>query len=239
MPAELPRLGGVATKDLVETIGSGSFKAQYINWSRTMELLRQHAPGWMVEVVFNADGELVHRAPVGGQLLLRFRHIDGTTTTEVPQAVMDHRNNSIPYEKITSRDVTDTHRRGACLLAALQFGLAYELWAKMPLESGYQVADTETIEKAKQEASAAPKTGTKAQSPTTQEKVASAAAAKASEADFIAACTTKGLCEAAAKSLIPKLKGDFGNGIKTIAEKDDDFVAKLNAKFQSSPGEDY
>lgn len=239
MPAELPRLGGIATKDLVETIGSGSFKAQYINWSRTMELLRQHAPGWMVEIVFNVEGSPVHQAPVGAFLLLRFRHLDGTTTPEVPQAIMDHRNNSIAFDKVTSRDVTDTHRRGACLLAAMQMGLAYELWAKMPLESGYRVADAETIEKAKQEALPAPKTGTKAQSPTIQEKEASAAAAKASEADFIAACTAKGLCEAAAKSLIPKLKGDFSNGIKTIADKDDDFVVKLNAKFQSSPGEDY
>ena len=35
-----PNLAGVATKDLVEKIGSGKFSAAYINWSRTMNLLR-------------------------------------------------------------------------------------------------------------------------------------------------------------------------------------------------------
>ena len=33
-----PNLAGVATKDLVENIGTGKFKASYINWSRTMWL---------------------------------------------------------------------------------------------------------------------------------------------------------------------------------------------------------
>ena len=42
--AELPNLAGVATAELVETIGGGNFKASYINWSRTLNLLRTHAP---------------------------------------------------------------------------------------------------------------------------------------------------------------------------------------------------
>lgn len=50
---------------------------------------------------------------------------------------MDTRNAAIPIEKITARDITDTHRRGVCMAAAFTFGLAYELWAKLPLESGY------------------------------------------------------------------------------------------------------
>ena len=93
--AELPNLKGIATKDLVETIGSGRFQASYINWSRTMQLFRDNAPGWMVETVFAADGGMLHKAPVGGYLLLRLRHIDGTVTPEVPQAVMDNRNLSL------------------------------------------------------------------------------------------------------------------------------------------------
>lgn len=233
MPQELPQLGGIATKDLVEHIGSGSFKASYINWSRTMELLRKHAPGWMVEQIFMEDGNSLHASPVGAKIYLRFRHLDGTVTTAVPQAVMDHRNNSIPYDKITSRDETDTHRRGSCLLAAYQFGLAYELWAKMPLENGYQVADEQTIEKARQG------TGVTSDPKPTAAKLAATPAAEATEADFIKACIAKGLNEEAAKSLVSKLKGDFGNGIKTIADKDEVFVSKLNAKFQASPGEDY
>jgi len=133
---QLPNLAGVATADLVEKIGTGKFSASYINWSRTVNLLREHAPGWLPELVPTADGALLHRAPVGAYLLIRFRCGD-TITPPVPQAVMDVRNAAIPFDKVTARDVTDTHRRGVCMAAAFTFGLAYELWAKLPLESGY------------------------------------------------------------------------------------------------------
>jgi hypothetical protein len=132
----LPNLAGVATADLVEKIGAGSFSASYINWSRTLHLLRTEAPGWLPEVVPTSDGGLLHAAPIGCYLLIRFRNGDAVTPA-VPQAVMDHKNNAIPHDKITARDVTDTHRRGICMAAAMTFGLAYELWAKLPLETGY------------------------------------------------------------------------------------------------------
>lgn len=132
----IPNLAGVATADLVEKIGGSGFQASYINWSRTLHMLREHAPGWLPELVAGDNG-IVHSAPVGAFLLIRFRHTDGTVTPEVPQAIMDARNAAIPLAKITARDITDTHRRGVCMAAALTFGLAYELWAKMPLESGY------------------------------------------------------------------------------------------------------
>ena len=135
--AEIPNLAGVATADLVEKIGGGNFQAAYINWSRTLHLLRQHAPGWLPELVQATDGGILHAAPQGAFLLLRFTHADGTATPAVPQAVMDTRNAAIPYERVTARDITDTHRRGVCMAAALTFGLAYELWAKVALESGY------------------------------------------------------------------------------------------------------
>ncbi|TFI06722.1 hypothetical protein E4P35_14325 [Thiopseudomonas sp. 4R-3cl] len=131
-----PNLAGIATADLVEQIGTGKYAASYINWSRTMHLLREHAPGWLPELVTAPDGYILHQAPVGAYLLIRFRKGD-QTTPPVPQAVMDNRNAAIPVERITARDITDTHRRGVCMAAALTFGLAYELWAKMPLESGY------------------------------------------------------------------------------------------------------
>lgn len=150
---ELPNLAKTATADLVETIGGGSFKASYINWSRTLNLLREHAPGWMPELVRAADGGVLHAAPQGAFLLIRFRHLDGTVTPEVPQAIMDAHNKALPMDKITARDVTDTHRRGVCLAAAFTFGLAYELWAKMPLESGYadeqQTAEVVALPKGK------------------------------------------------------------------------------------------
>lgn len=135
---EIPNLAGVATQDLVEKIGSSKFSASYINWARTINLLHEHAPGWMVNYVATNDGGLVHRAPgVGGYLLIGFEHVDGTKTAPLPQAVMDHRNNPIAYDKISARDITDTQRRGMCMACAMTFGLAFELWAKMPLESGY------------------------------------------------------------------------------------------------------
>lgn len=226
MPAELPDLSGVATKDLVEHIGSGSFKASYINWSRTMELLRKNAPGWMVETIFSSEGTCIHKAPVGAVLWLRFRHIDGTTTPEVPQAIMDNRNNSIPVDRITSRDITDTHRRGSCLLAAFQFGLAYELWAKMPLESGYQVADEGTIATAR------------ASAPATEEKPAkkTSKAPEATKEQFIELATKMGFCQEAIDDLVGKVGTNFASGIKTLKSKDEDFVKQMNSKFQS---EDY
>ena len=87
---EIPNLAGVATKDLVEQIGSSKFSASYINWARTIHLLHQHAPGWMVNYVTSTDGGLVHKAPgIGGYLLIGFEHISGTATPPLPQAVMD------------------------------------------------------------------------------------------------------------------------------------------------------
>lgn len=132
----IPNLAGVATSDLVDTIGTGKFQASYINWSRTMHLLRTHAPGWLPEIITAPDGSILHIAPIGAYMMIRFVNGD-QVTPPIPQAVMDHTNKAIPLDRITARDLTDTHRRGVCLAAALTFGLAYELWAKMPLESGY------------------------------------------------------------------------------------------------------
>ena len=132
----IPNLAGIAPSDMVEQIGTGKYAASYINWSRTMALLREHAPGWQPELVHAPDGYILHQAPVGGYLMIRFRNGD-TVTPAVPQAIMDNRNAAIPLEKITARGITDTHRRGVCMAAAFTFGLAYELWAKLPLESGY------------------------------------------------------------------------------------------------------
>jgi hypothetical protein len=104
--------------------------------------MREHAPGWTVETLEAPDGGILFKAPVGGYLMIRIKHSEGMRTPAVPQAIMDHRNNSIPFDKITSRDITDTHRRGACMALAMHFGLAYELWAKDPLESGYHGVTT-------------------------------------------------------------------------------------------------
>ncbi len=133
-----PNLKAIADKDMVETIGSG-FKAEYINWSNTMQMLRDNAPGWLPAMELDKEGSPLWQGPVGAFLMIYFQKGDQKTTSW-PQAVMDNRNKSIPFDKVTSRDITDTHRRGTCAAAAGLFGLCYELWAKMPLESGYEMA---------------------------------------------------------------------------------------------------
>jgi len=231
-----PNLAGVATKDLVEKIGSGKFSAAYINWSRTMNLLRTHAPGWLVDYVPTEDGSLLHRAPVGAYLLIRFVNVEtGVKTPALPQAVMDHRNNAITYEKITARDVTDTQRRGMCMAAAMTFGLAYELWAKLPLESGYSTPDSAPDSAPKAPAAqAAPKAAPVADSGGTSE---------ATEATFREAALEKGVHTVAIDALVAivgnKLGGDFGKGLGVLAGKS---TEELNAKYgpkEESDGEQW
>ena len=224
-----PNLAGVATKDLVEAIGTGKFKASYINWSRTMNLLRQNAPGWLVDYVPSVDGSLLHRAPVGAYLLIRFSNMElGLVTPALPQAVMDHRNNAIPYDKITARDITDTQRRGMCMAAAMHFGLAYELWAKLPLESGY--AQEEPAEAPKPALSEAVKASKERWN--TAPQAPSAEVAKASEADFREAALEKGVhtvaIDALAALVKEKFDSDWAKGIKGVLAKS---AEELNAKY--------
>lgn len=134
-----PNLKGHAkAEDVLKIDGRGGFNPSYINWARTMQILREHAPGWLPDMERTPDGSPVWNAPgIGAFIMMRFVHADGRVTPSVPQAIMDNKNNSVPFEGIDARDVTDTHRRGLCMAAALTFGLAYELWAKLELESGY------------------------------------------------------------------------------------------------------
>ena len=216
--AEFPNLAGVATKDLVEKIGTGKFSAAYINWSRTLNLLRTNAPGWTASCITAEDGSLLHRAPVGAYLLIQFVHVDGTATPAIPQAVMDHRNNAIPFDKITARDITDTQRRGTCMAAAFIFGLAYELWAKMPLESGY--------------AQEAPAEAPKATTVATPQQAPSAAVAKASEPSektFREAALEKGVDTRAIDAIVKKLNGAWEAGLTTLSKKTAEEINKTYA----------
>ena len=142
---ELPNLKGKISPQDVESKGSGSYKADYISWARTMQLLHQHAPGWLPDAIPADGGGLLHCCPNGCYLLIRFVHTDGSATPAVPQAVMDNRNNAIPFDKISARDITDTHRRGLAMAAALQFGLASELWAGNMGENPYRPEQAEPV----------------------------------------------------------------------------------------------
>lgn len=132
---DYPQLGGVITPDDISTKGSGSYAADYVNWAKIAHLLHVHAPGWQFELVREADGGHVWKAPDGsGYVVGRF--FNGTDCTpDFPQACMDNRNNPIPFERITARTLTDTHRRCLCTAAAFSFGLGYELWARVEVEN--------------------------------------------------------------------------------------------------------
>ncbi len=127
---ELPKLAGVITLSDVKQKGSGSYAADYVPWAKVMQLLNEKANGWLPELITNENGDFVHKAPNGtGYLCIQF--VNGTYTTPVwTYAVMDNRNSAIAYEKISARDLADSHRRGICSAAAAFFSLAFELWAR-------------------------------------------------------------------------------------------------------------
>lgn len=138
-PAGPPNLGRVITSDDVSTKGSGSYKAEYVNWCRVAQLLREHAPGWEFHLRPTADGQHIWSAPnATGYVVGYFSGPDGQTTPDFPQAVMDNRNAPVAIDRISARDLTDTHRRCLCTAAAAAFGLAWQLWAREPIEDPHR-----------------------------------------------------------------------------------------------------
>jgi hypothetical protein len=162
-PLAPPNLGSVISAADIDKKGIGSYAADYVNWCRTAQLLRENAPGWQFHLrTANPEGQHVWKAPNGtGYVVGYFVGPDGSTTPDFPQAVMDNRNAAIKFEAIDARDLTDTHRRCLCTAAAAQFGLAWQLWAKEPVENPHRDEPTQ----APRPAAAAP---TKAQQQKTE-----------------------------------------------------------------------
>ena len=130
-----PNLGNVITTDDVSQKGTGKYTADYVNWCRVAHLLQDKAPGWHFHLAHYVDSSHVWKAPNGtGYVVGYFTGPNGERTPDFPQAVMDFKNNPVPYEKITARDVTDTHRRALAACAAFTFGLAWQLWAREEVE---------------------------------------------------------------------------------------------------------
>jgi len=140
---ELPNLAGVITLSDVKQKGSGSYAADYVPWAKVMQLLNEKANGWLPELIKDQNGDLVHKAPNGtGYLCIQF--VNGTYGTPVwTYAVMDNRNNAIAYEKISARDLADSHRRGICSAAAAFFSLGFELWAREEVAAAEQKVETQ------------------------------------------------------------------------------------------------
>ena len=126
----IPDLSGLISKEDLHK--KGSF-ATYMNWARTTQYLREHAPGWGFYLAAKNE-EYVWPAPDGSGYLMCFFDNGEIRTPLFPFPIMDNRNNPLPLEKISARDVTDSHRRGLCACSAFVFGLAYELWAKIEVD---------------------------------------------------------------------------------------------------------
>jgi hypothetical protein len=140
----IPDLSGLISKEDLHK--KGSF-ATYMNWARTTQYLREHAPGWEFHLQCRSDiQEHVWSAPDGTGYLMCFFQNGEEKTPLFPFPIMDNRNNPLPLEKISARDVSDSHRRGLCACAAFVFGLAYELWARIEIEEAAK-ADAAPIKK--------------------------------------------------------------------------------------------
>jgi hypothetical protein len=154
---KIPNLAGVITKADVDTKGSGSYAASYVNWAKVAHLLHEHAPGWNFYLRPAPEGGLLHQAPDGTAYVIgEFVSADGEAVAPFPFPCMDNRNNPIQLEKVSARILTDTHRRAMCACAAFSFGLAYELWAKDPVEDPHREEPAKPAPKAAPKAAAKP-----------------------------------------------------------------------------------
>jgi len=136
---KVPNLAGVITTADVDTKGSGSYAASYVNWAKVVHLLHKHAPGWDFYLRNSSEHGLLHQAPDGTAYVVgEFIGPNGDPLAPFPFPCMDNRNNPIQLEKVSARILTDTHRRAMCACAAFSFGLAYELWAKDPVEDPHR-----------------------------------------------------------------------------------------------------
>ena len=138
-----PQLAGVITLSDVKQKGTGSYAADYVAWAKVMQLINQHANGWLPELIAADDSCFVHRAPDGtGYLCIQF--VNGNCSTPIwPFPITDARNNAIPCDKISARNFTDSHRRGICSAAAAFFSLAFELWAREEVAASAESVETQ------------------------------------------------------------------------------------------------
>ncbi len=104
-----------------------------------MHLLHDYAPGWQFHLAHYVDSSHVWKAPNGTAYVVGyFSNPNGERTPDFPQAIMDNRNNAIAFDKVSARDLTDSHRRCLCTAAAAQFGLAWQLWAREEVENPHR-----------------------------------------------------------------------------------------------------
>ena len=166
---EIPDLAGVITKQDVDQKGSN---ASYVNWSKTLQLLRKHAPGWLLEVQENdgaeSAGSFLFPSSKGCSVRVRYRHVSGFATPWVMQALMDFKNNDVSLGQAGDVAINKAIMRGACKAACVHFGLAYELWAKDPVEDAYDPSDSDKAPAKKPAAALAAVPDTQEEAPATE-----------------------------------------------------------------------
>ena len=120
---------------------------KYCKWSRIAYYLNNHAKGWNFQLKLNSESptspsffDAVWKAPDGtGYLMCYFTDPNGGETGLFPYAIMDNRNNPIKIDRISARDVSDSHRRALAACAAFTFSLGYELWAFNEVASANEI----------------------------------------------------------------------------------------------------
>tara|TARA_R100000742_G_C4273396_1_gene92936 strand:+ start:311 stop:1036 length:726 start_codon:yes stop_codon:yes gene_type:complete len=130
----VPYLAGVIEAKDIKEKGTG-FKAKYMAWAKVAQLFNEHCKGWTFHLRPSKEGHLLWEAPLGAYLLCYFKDPSGKEYSDFPYAVMDNRNNAIPVQKITARDISDSARRAFPAACAMQFSLGFELWAQEEIEA--------------------------------------------------------------------------------------------------------
>ena len=217
----IPDLSGLISKEDLHK--KGSF-ATYMNWARTTQYLRENAPGWEFHLEPKLDSEeYVWPAPDGTGYLMCFFQNGEKNTPLFPFPIMDNRNNPLPLEKISARDISDSHRRGLCACAAFVFGLAYELWARIEIEEAARV-DAAPIKK---EIARSPQRGANARqakpSPVAHEMV-TGKVAETPKVSFTAAQTKK----------VQDFKATHPEGWDTLVKTFNDEFDKTGGKIATS-----
>ena len=119
-------------------------KYKYVSWAKIANYLHEHAKGWDFHLQLPPESAVnplsnlaVWKAPdETGFLMGYFTDPEGIKTSSFPYPIMDNRNNPIKWERISARDITDSHRRALCACAAFTFSLGSELW------TGNEIAGT-------------------------------------------------------------------------------------------------
>ena len=142
----IPYLAGVIdAKDVkgidITTPKGRKYTASYMAWAKVAQLFNEHCKGWTFHIRESKEGSLIWHAPTGAFLCLYFKDPEGKEYSDYPYAIMDNRNNPIPIDRITARDIADSARRGFCAACAFQFSLGFELWAQEEIESNEPAVD--------------------------------------------------------------------------------------------------